>query len=109
MRKLTFSQLRSHNIKRCQDSYHGVNEWSAQDWACAMAGECGEVCNLIKKMRRGEVVDAKMIADEIADLVIYADLLAARLGINLGEAVRNKFNEVSNRIGSSTFIRGNDV
>jgi NTP pyrophosphatase (non-canonical NTP hydrolase) len=60
-----------------------------------MAGEAGEACNLIKKMRRGDHVNLKQVADELADLVIYADLLAARLDINLGAAVVDKFNEVS--------------
>ncbi len=39
------------------------------------------------------------IAEEVADTVIYADLLAARLGIALEEAVIAKFNEVSIRNG----------
>ena len=39
----------------------------------------------------------KQLADEIADVVCYADLLAARANIDLGEAVRAKFNEVSGR------------
>lgn len=42
-----------------------------------------------------------MIADELADLVIYADLLAERLEIDLGAAVVRKFNKVSERVGSN--------
>lgn len=37
----------------------------------------------------------RAFADELADVIIYADLIAARLGIDLGDAVRRKFNEVS--------------
>jgi NTP pyrophosphatase (non-canonical NTP hydrolase) len=78
-----------------------------------MAGEVGEACNVVKKIRRIEngtntakdpqTFDACriMLADELADTIIYADLLAARLGIDLGEAVRNKFNEVSRRMNYS--------
>ena len=40
------------------------------------------------------------IANEIADTVIYADLLAARLDLSLEISIRNKFNEVSSKIGS---------
>lgn len=40
------------------------------------------------------------IADELADLVIYADLLAARLCIDLGGSVAKKFNIVSKERGS---------
>lgn len=40
------------------------------------------------------------LALELADVVTYADLLAARMDIDLGEAVREKFNEVSDRVKS---------
>ncbi len=77
-----------------------------------MAGECGEACNLVKKLRRLEdglqlanipldrqkIIDG--IGEELADMVIYADLLAERLGLDLGEEVRGKFDLVSARVGS---------
>jgi hypothetical protein len=40
------------------------------------------------------------IADEIADNVIYLDLMAQSLGLDLGEIVANKFNKTSDKIGS---------
>ena len=33
--------------------------------------------------------------------MIYADLLSHRLGIDLSDAVRQKFDEVSGRVGSN--------
>jgi NTP pyrophosphatase (non-canonical NTP hydrolase) len=67
----------------------------------------GIVANTIKKIRRHETglgtsyntpelepLIAKL-AEEIADVVIYADLLANHYGIDLGRAVVQKFNEVS--------------
>ena len=63
----------------------------------AMAGESGETCNLLKKLRRGEKISVEDIASELADVITYADLIAARLDIDLGEAVRKKFNIVSKR------------
>jgi len=79
-----------------------------------MAGEAGEllevllpllaktggICNLTKKLQRGDEVDLEEVGKEIADVVIYADLLSHRLGIDLSDAVRAKFNEVSKRVGS---------
>jgi len=65
-----------------------------------MAGECGEACNLTKKMLRGDrggKKDIKELGKEIADVVVYADLLAAAAGINLEKAIIQKFNEVSKR------------
>jgi len=101
---LTFVALRAANKRRCEQEFHAIASWSATDWACAMAGECGEACNLIKKLRRGDAVEIEDIGRELADLVTYADLLAERLGIDLGEAVRDKFNEVSTRRYAGIFL-----
>lgn len=106
---LRFDELRSTNVIRCEQVFHPLVDWSPCDWATAMAGECGEACNNVKKLRRLDGADAPRntpehrqqlqndIGKELADLVIYADLLAARLGIDLGKAVVQKFNEVSDR------------
>lgn len=114
---LTFEQLRVANVARCEDVFHGLNRWSLTDWATAMAGECGEACNEIKKMRRLDDADVALdneaerlrlrfnIATELADLVIYADLLAARLGVDLGLAIVSKFNAVSAKRGSGVMLQ----
>lgn len=100
---LTFRELRRANIERCEGPAfkHRVFDWSPTDWACALAGEVGEACNLIKKLRRGEPVPIPSIAAELADVQAYLDLLAARLGIDLGAATIDKFNAVSDRRGST--------
>ena len=104
---LSFENLRKANVARCEDVFHPLDSWSPTDWATAMAGECGEACNNIKKLRRLDGADSDLdtkhnrakltydTASELADLVIYADLLAARLRINLEYAITRKFNEVS--------------
>ncbi|MFA5936466.1 MAG: nucleotide pyrophosphohydrolase [Candidatus Paceibacterota bacterium] len=97
---LTFWELRLANLRRADAIGYPIADWSPTDWACAAAGEMGEACNLIKKMRRGEDVPTLDIARELADTVCYLDLLAERLGIDLGEAVREKFNVVSERYGT---------
>ena len=43
-----------------------------------------------------------MLAKELADVIIYADLLAHAANIDLGQAVVDKFNEVSVRRGALT-------
>ena len=100
---LDFADLRGANIKR-NALRHPLSSWSPAEWSNAMAGEAGEACNITKKMLRGDYPDegamrAALLAlgKELADVIIYADLLASRVGINLGEAVRDKFNEVSDR------------
>lgn len=107
---LGFDELRLTNVRRCVDAFHPIAAWSPTDWACAMAGEAGETCNVVKKLRRLDSSpqiahkDREALlhdaADEIADTVIYLDLLAARLGIDFGAAVRRKFNATSVKVGS---------
>lgn len=101
---LSFDKLREANVTRCESAFHKCDDWSPTDWACAMAGECGEACNLIKKLRRGEDIENTDIGKELADIVIYADLLAKRLRLDLGECVREKFNEVSKRVNSDVTL-----
>jgi NTP pyrophosphatase (non-canonical NTP hydrolase) len=43
---------------------------------------------------------------ELADVVTYLDLLAFQLNIDLGDAVIQKFNEVSIRVGSTVRLDG---
>lgn len=97
---MTFAELRVANVRRCEQSFHPLDDWNALEWAGAASGEVGEAANLCKKRRRGEPVDANDIGDEIADAVIYLDLLAARLQLSLEDCVRRKFNVVSDRVGS---------
>lgn len=120
---LTFAALRKANTERCNSAFnHKLGDWSLTDWACALAGEVGEAANLIKKLRRGDYGDIRFepqhiaikageddattpqlheaLADELADIACYLDLLAARAGIDLEAAIRRKFNIVSDRRGS---------
>lgn len=102
------------NAERCQISFrHVIRSWSPLEWAGAMAGEAGEAANLAKKITRGDFAEADVLtikgvtqtaaehlADEIADAVIYGDLLCTRVGVNLAEAIVRKFNATSRERGS---------
>ncbi len=111
MSSLTFDQLRAVNVPRCE-KWHppGSLPWSLADWSNALCGEAGELANVIKKIRRQETgavnqgdptVEAlkNMAMNELADVVIYADLLADQLGGDLGQAIKAKFNKVSEKYG----------
>jgi len=88
---------------------NGIEEWSVSDWAVALAGEVGELCNVVKKLNRvrdaiignketeGELRQA--LWDEMADVYLYLDLLAQRCGVDLPLAIRAKFNAVSVKHG----------
>lgn len=111
------------------DGFPADTGWSVSDWSNAMGGELGEVAeaveilvldqflssvgghvlDTVKKIRRDDddLIGNKKTRDELladvskelADVICYADLLACKLGIDLGAAVAAKFNEVSVRQG----------
>ena len=103
--ELTFERFRQANIDRDRDVYDD-QDWSLNDWGVALAGEVGEACNLLKKLRRGEPIDPKEIAFEIADAVVYADVLLTHLGFRLEDVTVEKFNIVSRRMGSTVTLGG---
>lgn len=114
---LTLEQFAEINAQRAKRWHDGdIARWSVSDWLMAMAGEAGEACNAGKKLRRIEESISNLsaeadrqlstrdqaldkIAEELADTVIYCDLVAARIGRPLADAIRKKFNEVSERYG----------
>lgn len=113
---LTFEHLKKMSAVRNTQSFAGCQDWSVTDWGCALAGEAGEACDAIKKLRRLEsgvrsprnpanFGAAKLaVGLELADVVIYADLLASKLGLDLGELVKFKFDEVSRRVDSPILL-----
>lgn len=118
---LTFNTLRGANIARLPQfkdakgrkahSKDDGSDWSPGEWICAVTGELGELANLIKKVKRGDLTmeEARTaISKEIADVVIYLDILALQCGVHMGAAVIDKFNEVSKRVGSTIRIEADD-
>lgn len=109
---LTFEALRAANTARIPlyKNAHGRlahitppgavpgSDWSPAQWFQAVAGELGEYGNIRKKFERGDYDPEHFrhrAMGELADIVIYLDILALQLGISLAEAVRYKFNLVS--------------
>ena len=111
MKQITFDYVSQVNLERALVWHKGgLEEWSPAEWGNAMAGECGELCNVLKKilrydmgipqaigLNRQELVG--MAADEIADVYLYLDLNAQRLGLKVSECVVNKFNKTSEKEG----------
>lgn len=120
MTGLTFNQLRKANELRLPQfkNKHGEpahskpdgSDWSPAQWLQAMVGEVGEYANLRKKYERGDINLEEFRFEggkELADIQIYLDLLAYQLGIDLGKATTDKFNEVSVRVGSTIRLEPN--
>ena len=108
MSDLTFKELREANVERCVRWHpEGIKSWSPADWLTAVTGELGELASLIKMRNRERdglpgnkfSPTKKQIADELADVLIYLDLLAEVLDVDLAAAAISKFNEVSERVG----------
>lgn len=108
-------RLRFANVRRSEESFgHLIKDWNVLEWAGAMGGEAGEALNMAKKIRRGDYdlhehvtikgirqTAAEHLADEVADMIIYADLLLARIGIDMEVAIAHKFDRTSYERGSS--------
>lgn len=129
---LSFNTLRGANAARLPTfkNKHGSfahskndgSDWSPAQWLQAVVGELGEFANIRKKYERGDLTAEEYereAARELADVQTYLDILAMRcldtpdgvahpLGVNLGQATAEKFNEVSLRVGSPVYIAADD-
>lgn len=111
---LTFAELSDKAWSRSL-RWLSARNWSPSDWAVAVAGEAGELCNAVKKWNRvrdgmanlnepgrrveGDADLRAKVGEELADVVIYAPSMAAALGIDLEAEVVRKFDSVSELYG----------
>lgn len=133
---LTFNTLREANAARLPQfkNKHGElahsksngSDWNPGQWLGAVIGELGEYANFRKKFERGDITFEEFkvhAAKELADVQTYLDILARRCldqvvdgkvviadqdGVDLGQATMDKFNEVSERVGSNVYIEADD-
>jgi NTP pyrophosphatase (non-canonical NTP hydrolase) len=128
---LTFNALHSANMarlpqfKNCKGelahSKTDGSDWSPAQWLQAVMGELGEYANKRKKFERGDITFEEFEIEagkELADVQTYLSILAARClddegcahpdGIDLGQATIDKFNEVSERVGSTVRLAADD-
>jgi NTP pyrophosphatase (non-canonical NTP hydrolase) len=110
---LRFKDFSATNRERCESPSgfnHALKSWSLSDWMTATMGELGEAANIAKKLNRvrdgipgntqSEDELRAELKKEIADVFIYLDLMAQSEGFGLEDAVREKFNATSRKIGS---------
>lgn len=106
--RLTFEEFhRLNNLRKDTAPIQGTEKtWNVVDWTNELCGEAGELANAAKKVRRARPTDPTLeeamenLGHEIADVVICASLVAGHLGIDLEKVIREKFNIVSERMGS---------
>lgn len=69
-----------------------------------LAGEAGEVCNAGKKLMRHEMgsaggsPDQTNLREELGDVIICCELIAQHYGIDLWDAVVEKYNKTSEKM-----------
>jgi len=108
---LTFDELRTANEARKKEWNKTGIEVPLTFNTNELAGEVGELCNAAKKYERklfgwpGGADTRENIAEEAADVVICASLVALKVGFDLGEAVRRKFDSTSRKHGFKTMLQ----
>lgn len=107
MSALSLAALRLANAARAVE-WSGNTALDLSFRGNELAGETGEACNVIKKLERermgyaGSRATLEQLAEELADVIICVDLVAMQVGIDMGEAVRRKFNLTSAKVGLGT-------
>ncbi len=101
---MTYRQFQMLNRLRSETHFGDrCVDWNIADWSNALAGEAGELCNWVKKVRRGDAPLEQLreaILKEAADVITYADAIISFLGADTETVLIDKFNEVSSRPGN---------
>ncbi|MFH1780160.1 MAG: hypothetical protein ABH803_03385 [Candidatus Micrarchaeota archaeon] len=73
-------------------------------YAIAMGGECGELLNKLKKIKRGDFpVNKEELAEETVDVITYGFLLLSELGVDAEKVLMDKFEKVNKRVEKGGF------
>ncbi len=98
--KLTFEGFSRVNRSRSYAIGHNTDtKFDLQYMSIGLAGEVGELCNLVKKQIRDKVDHKTAMMKEICDIQIYLDLLTEQLGCSIEDCLKLKWDEVSERHG----------
>jgi NTP pyrophosphatase (non-canonical NTP hydrolase) len=96
------------------DRWHKGGDWTLLEWAGAMCGEAGEAANVAKKIKRiqtnlpnleaGLPVEdygrlERKLAEECADVIIYALIIMSRLNADASSTIAYVFNKKSEEYG----------
>ncbi len=114
---IDLDDFRALNMDRARNGFRCYDNQPLTYWTTALAGEVGELCNMVKKMQRVELggvdggssytakdITKEKLKEEIGGIAIYLDLMASLLDIDLGEAIRDTFNDKSKQMRFSQFL-----
>lgn len=108
-RGLTLSDLQRSHIER-QEEWCPDQKPDLSFRGNELGGECGEAQNVIKKLERerhgwrGSRDTVEHLAEELADVIHCAVLVAITAGIEIEPAVIAKFNSTSEKNGLRTLL-----
>lgn len=110
--KIDLTKFSEVNALRAIDRFNTFKNVPITYWTTAIAGEVGELCNMVKKLERvkhGGIdagssykaadIDKAMLAEEIGGIFIYLDLISTLLEIDLQSAIVATFNDKSEKLG----------
>lgn len=114
---VTLATFSKANLQRCESSAgfnHKAHDWTAAEWLSACVGEMGEIAHVVKnilRLRDGlntkpdtEAELVEKLGEEIADTIIYLDMLAHSQNLDLEEIIVKKFNSKSKEIESDVLL-----
>jgi len=114
---ITWKQLQAANLARIPyyrnkqgqlvHSELDGSDWSPAQWLQALTGEVGEYADWRKKFERGDMDEQQFRSEagkELADIATYLSILAYQIGVDLDQAIVEKFNEVSDRVGAPIYF-----
>ena len=117
----------SHSLKQMQSIHMERNnylstrggdfnhEWNIAEWTNALQGEAGEAGNIAKKICRGDYGEPgslphsqalSELADELADVLAYTQLICGVFSLSLDYHVIRKFQITSDRFGYEGTMMG---
>lgn len=114
MMALKFEDLRYANGQR-QKEWDPDGKITPLFAALELAGEVGELMNMVKKMEReklglvGTTIRYSELAEEFADVLVTLDLLAMHFSIDLGYVTQLKFNKDSRAKGFETRLEEDNI
>ena len=111
-----FSKLNRERSEATDGFNHRLDAWTTAEWFTAVMGELGEAANVAKKLLRvrdglpgntetPDELRVKLVR-ELADTLIYLDLLTQSLGFTLSDIVPAVFDAKSAKIGYSKRLEG---
>jgi NTP pyrophosphatase (non-canonical NTP hydrolase) len=107
---MDLKKFRATNMERAEYGFKTYSNVPKLFFTTALAGEVGELCNMIKKAERAKYggldagtnhkaadITQELLSEEIGGIFIYLDLLASLYGIDLEDAIIKTFNEKSEK------------